>query len=152
LKKVFTLLFIILGVALLGTGCGALILYNFGSWEASKYFSTTFSAINSLFAGFAFAGMIYTIILQSKELQLQREELSLTRSELAKSAIAQEKQVEMALNTAKLNAAISKYETYSNFITNQIIYPEQINYRPGDQRDYLATLEKEIDLLLKKTV
>lgn len=152
MKKVFTFLFIVFGVAVLGAGCGALILYNFGSWEASKDFSTTFSAINSLFAGFAFAGMIYTIILQSKELQLQREELSLTRSELAKSAIAQEKQVEMALNTAKLNAAISKYETYSNFITNQIIYPEQLNYQPGDQRDYLATLEKEIDILLKKTV
>ena len=49
-----------------------------------------FGVVNSLFSGLAFAGLIYTIILQRKELALQRKELILTRNELMRSAEAQE--------------------------------------------------------------
>lgn len=42
----------------------------------------SFGAINTLFSGFAFVGVIVAIILQSKELKAQREELSQTRQEL----------------------------------------------------------------------
>jgi hypothetical protein len=41
-----------------------------------------FGMINSLFSGLAFAGLIVTIIMQSKELKLQRRELKLTRQEM----------------------------------------------------------------------
>lgn len=44
-----------------------------------------FGAINSLFSGLAFAGIIFTIIIQREELKLQREELKLQREEVAKS-------------------------------------------------------------------
>ncbi|SDX81652.1 putative phage abortive infection protein [Paenibacillus sp. CF384] len=44
-----------------------------------------FGAINALFSGLAFAGIIYTIMMQRKELALQREELKLQRDEVAKS-------------------------------------------------------------------
>ena len=39
-------------------------------------------AINTLFAGLAFAGVIFAIILQWKELGLQRQELKDTRAEI----------------------------------------------------------------------
>lgn len=45
-------------------------------------FGDMFGAVNALFSGLAFAGLIYTVWLQRKELQLQRTELSLTRIEL----------------------------------------------------------------------
>ena len=45
-------------------------------------FGDSFGAVNALFSGLAFAGVIYAIILQRKELQLQREELEATRGEL----------------------------------------------------------------------
>ncbi len=48
-----------------------------GQWGDS------FGMINALFAGLAFAGVIYAIILQNKELTFQREELKLQREELA---------------------------------------------------------------------
>ncbi|MBP5987719.1 MAG: putative phage abortive infection protein [Azonexus sp.] len=41
-----------------------------------------FGAINALFSAFAFAGLIYTILLQREELSLQREELESTRIEI----------------------------------------------------------------------
>lgn len=42
----------------------------------------TFGAVNSLFSGLAFVGIIYTILQQKEELRFQREELQLTRKEL----------------------------------------------------------------------
>lgn len=45
-------------------------------------FGDMFGAINALFTGLAFAGVIYTIYLQKIELKLQREELRATRDEL----------------------------------------------------------------------
>jgi len=45
-------------------------------------FGDMFGAVNSLFSGLAFAGVIIAIVLQSRELELQRLELKLNRKEL----------------------------------------------------------------------
>ncbi len=50
--------------------------------EDKGEFGDTFGALNALFAGLAFAGVIYAILLQQRELKLQREELELQRKEL----------------------------------------------------------------------
>lgn len=50
--------------------------------ECRGQFGDSFGAANALFAGLAFAGVIYAIILQKKELGLQRDELGLQRREL----------------------------------------------------------------------
>lgn len=48
----------------------------------------TFGVVNSLYSGFAFLGIIYTILLQREDLQIQRHELRLTTDELRRSADA----------------------------------------------------------------
>ena len=53
-------------------------------------FGDMFGGINALFSALAFAGLIYTVSLQRKELSLQRQELEETRNELRRSAEAQE--------------------------------------------------------------
>lgn len=45
-------------------------------------FGDKFGAINALFSGLAFAGLIITLLYQKEELKLQREELAQTREEL----------------------------------------------------------------------
>src|SRR5690554_2970678 len=82
-------------------------------------FGDTFGAINSLFSGLALAGIIYTILLQRKELSLQRLELIETRRELKRSADAQEKsekaltdQIKSMKTTAKLNALNSLVDNF----------------------------------------
>ena len=45
-------------------------------------FGDTFGAVNALFSGLAFAGLIATLLYQKEELKLQREELQQTREEL----------------------------------------------------------------------
>lgn len=88
-----------------------LITKYFKSLPSQGQFGDMFGAVNSLFSGLAFAGVIYTIYLQKKELSLQRLELIETRKELARSATAQEKtekaltqQVWLQNATAKLTS------------------------------------------------
>ncbi len=61
---------------------GLLVCSQLDSWTDRGTFGDMFGAINSLFAGLAFAGVVYAILLQRRELALQREELRLTRDEL----------------------------------------------------------------------
>jgi hypothetical protein len=60
--------------------------------DSRGQFGDMFGAVNSLFSGLAFAGLIFTILLQRREfarrrreLVLQRQELALTREELERS-------------------------------------------------------------------
>lgn len=73
------------------------------TWPISKYsinksgvFGDSFGLLTALFSGLAFSGMIITILLQKKELDLQRLELSYSREEFKKMAEANE-------NIAKLS-------------------------------------------------
>ena len=114
LVLLFLLIFIVWGSSFL------VVYYKLNSWTDRGTFGDTFGGINALFSGLAFAGIIYTILLQRKELALQRQELADTRIELKRSADAQEKS-EQALNsqietmkiTSKLNALNSLFEAYS---------------------------------------
>ena len=113
-------------------------------------FGDMFGTVNSLFAGLAFAGVIYTIFLQRNELALQRNELVLTREQLARSAAAQEKshealaeQVEALRMTAKLNALsglIGHYDvkiSAERNVTGKGILKNQ-------QQAYIGQLETEL--------
>lgn len=64
----------------------------------------SFGALNTLFSGLAFAGVIYTILLQSTELGLQRKELKETKDELKRSADAQVQQIQNQETSIKLQA------------------------------------------------
>ena len=63
----------------------------------SNELGDTAGIANGLFSALAFAGVIYTIFLQKKELGLQREELKCTRAELA----GQKEEMKMQNNTLK---------------------------------------------------
>lgn len=61
-------------------------------WTERGTFGDMFGAVNALFSGLAFAGVIIAIFLQRKELEFQREELELTRGEFEKQTEEFEKQ------------------------------------------------------------
>lgn len=76
-------LIILLGVVIaLQVILGLIVASSFSTWGDRGTFGDMFGAVNTFFAGLAFAGIIFAIILQAKELELQREELGLTRNEL----------------------------------------------------------------------
>ena len=49
-----------------------------------EVFSECFGFINALFSGLAFAGLLWTILLQSNEIKMQADELQLTRIEISR--------------------------------------------------------------------
>ncbi|MEC0248888.1 putative phage abortive infection protein [Paenibacillus chitinolyticus] len=59
---------------------GVVVYYAFG--DKAGTVGDMFGGVNALFSGLAFAGLIYTIFLQRKELALQRSEISKSTKEL----------------------------------------------------------------------
>lgn len=94
---------------------GAAILWLTPDLQGAGQFGDLFGAVNTLFSGLAFAGLIYTALLQRSELSLQRKELSLTRTELSRTARAQE-QAEIALRAQADAARQSAHLTAINFL------------------------------------
>jgi hypothetical protein len=92
---------------------GVLVFLLGPDMEARGQFGDIFGGINAFFTGLAFAGLIYTILLQRRELELQREELRLTRGELHTSAKAQQEQVSELQESAKLSALTALLNVYS---------------------------------------
>lgn len=84
----------------------------FCDWGKSGTFGDTFGAVNAIFSGLAFAGVIVTILIQKSELQNQRTELSLQRTEM------QETRKEFLLNrtTNLVYSQLDRFEkTLSEF-------------------------------------
>lgn len=94
---------------------GVAIYFSLPDWPTRGQFGDLFGAVNATFSGLAFAGLIYAILLQREDLQLQRNELELTRQELQRSAEAQE-QSERALRAQAEAAERSARMAATNFL------------------------------------
>lgn len=73
-------------------------------------FGDKFGAINALFSGLAFAGIIFTVLLQKRELSLQREELEKNRQNLEEQTrnLGRQRFEDMFFNLLKLHSEITK--------------------------------------------
>jgi hypothetical protein len=74
----------LVGVLVLWTACGLFAWFVLGPERAlgRGEFGDMFGAVNALFTGLAFAGVIITVLMQRDELALRRTELELTRDEM----------------------------------------------------------------------
>lgn len=99
-------------VAVLLQVAGGLVIYlSLDSWASRSAFGDMFGPIASLFSGLALAGLVWSILLQQSQLEIQQEQLELARDEMKQIARSQAK-TEEALNeqtkalahTAALNA------------------------------------------------
>ena len=114
----------VLSVIAVQVGYGILVFYLSGpSMDARGQFGDMFGGVNALFTGLAFAGVIYTILLQRKELELQREELRLGRAELRRSAEAQigsqktlTEQADLLRESANLSAMTTLVNVYGRML------------------------------------
>lgn len=97
-------------------------------WGASWYcfkdmadrgtFGDMFGAINALFSGLAFAGVIYAIFLQRNELSLQRTELELTRKELEGQKLQMQAQNETFKRQNFENTFFNLLDQHNSIINN----------------------------------
>lgn len=100
-------------------------------------FGDMFGAVNALFSGFAFAGVIIAIILQSQELKAQREELILTRDQLEGQKTALEGQNKTLIQQRFENTFFQMLSLH-NEIVNAIVLRDGARDRLG--RDALKIL------------
>lgn len=98
-------------------------------WQTRGQFGDVFGAVNALFSGLAFSGLIYAILLQREDLRLQRIELELTRKELTRSAAAQE-QSEIALRAQAESASTSARLAATSFLLEE--YQKELRGMHGE--------------------
>jgi hypothetical protein len=79
---------LLLGIVTLAWVPIAAVLFDLREADAVE---AAYSALEALFAGLAFLGLLSTLWMQRSELRLQRSELAQTREEMRRQAEAQEK-------------------------------------------------------------
>ena len=74
-------------------------------------YGDSYGSVNALFTGLAFAGLVFTIFLQQREIKLQRddffsqlEEMKLSREEVGRQVKTQEKQLMLGIADLKMKA------------------------------------------------
>ena len=87
-------------------------------------FGDTFGAINALFSGLAFAGLIATLLYQKEELKLQREELQQTREELKGQREEFEEQ-NKTLKRQRFENTFFNMLSLQQEITNNLFYQDE---------------------------
>ena len=84
-----------------------------------------FGCFNSLMSALAFGGLIYTIILQRRDLELQRQDYNQTREELKKQVLMQTMQSKLMED--QLNESIKmKKADYLHEIIEKLMFDEDI--------------------------
>jgi hypothetical protein len=126
-------------VVLLYAGSWYYIDSTYTGLDARGQFGDKFGAVNALFSGLAFAGLIFTIILQKNELALQRKELSLTHEELK----GQKEQLEEQNKTLKIQRfentffnMLSQFQEVVSGITYTLDFGEKTKVYKGRELFY----------------
>ena len=101
-------------------------------------FGDMFGGVNSLFSGLAFTGIIFTILLQRKEFELQREELKATRKVMNDQG--------NTLNTQRFE------NTFFAMLSlhNEMLATMDIIYSNGNTKKGKACLKNHMDALKNK--
>lgn len=108
----------------------------FDDSEERGTFGDQFGAINALFSGLAFAGLIYTILLQHEELGLQRQELADTRDELKGQKEEAEKQNAIMKKQQFENTFFQLLQVHHNIVNG--IHIKQMSGREVFRNRYIA--------------
>jgi len=108
-------------------------VFVFAAWVYAVVYPQSFlpaqsvDAVDALFSGLAFVGVVVAIMLQREELSLQRQELKDTREELRRSAEAQEqhtrelkRQVEDQIKESDENSRARQRQSREQFLTARL--------------------------------
>lgn len=125
-------------VILLWIISGFIIDYYWGE-DGRGTIGDMFGAVNALFSGLAFAGLIITLLYQKEELSLQRAELSQTRQEL-ESQCKEFEQQNKTLKQQRFDNTFFNMLTLQQEIINNIRYVD--NRRSYDFRNKQQINEK----------
>lgn len=148
-KTLFTLIFLVVFAWAIS---GVIIYYTASNWSDRGTIGDMFGAVNALFSGLAFVGLIYTIIMQREEIKMNLQEIEMNRKELKKSASAQIKsqealkeQVRQTHLTAKINAISTVINYYNIQISNPNSSPELVERSRVKRKQLITEIDELID-------
>lgn len=126
----FKMLYIIIaGILILWLIAAYTIPLVYKDMESSGQFGDMFGSLNTMFSGFAFAGIIATILLQRKELVLQRKELEYTREEL-----------KLTREEFKKQSGIYKLQAFENTFFNMLDLLNKLRIDEKIIKNVIATI------------
>jgi hypothetical protein len=117
----------------------------------SGQFGDAFGAINALFSGLAFVGLVFAILLQRIELKLQREELTETRIELAGSRKAQEAQNDFIERQIFESTFFQLLRELSD-IVEAMDFRDRVGNQTSKGRDVIAVLYERYSRRLRRAM
>jgi hypothetical protein len=103
---------VFLAVVLLGAG----LWFALPDWATRGQFGDMYGVLNTTFSGLAFSALVFTLVLQRKELRLQRQELALTRAELEKQSAAQTEHARTALRQSFENTFFQLVRLHNDIV------------------------------------
>ncbi len=109
----------------------------FDNWSGSGTFGDTYGALNAIFSGLAFAGVIVTILIQKRELQNQRIELQLQRSEMKETR-------KEFLTSRTTQLVYNQLDRFENSLKDLKIYYAGKEYTGHDAISYLDDNKNEV--------
>ena len=112
-------------------------------------FGDMFGSVNALFSGLAFAGVICTLLLQRRELQLQREENKQARKEFERQSLAQELSAQVngyssviQSDEMRVKFLESRIRSMPSTTPNRLEYQAEVRMRREKIKKNLNRLEK----------
>ena len=134
--------FVVFGLWI-GSAC---IIFNiYPNLSDSGTFGDTFGAINALFSGWAFLGVIVAIILQKKELEEQRKEIRESRIAHQESAGALADQAKLSAIRTRIEALTLLIEDVNRRIDSTQIGRVERGKLQMEHRKLMNELRKRLD-------
>jgi hypothetical protein len=121
---------IAVGLVVISIAFPFIVNHFFSNWQTSGTFGDTFGALNALFSGLAFAGVIVTILIQKSELENQRTELQLQRTEM------QETRKEFLINRTT-NLVYNQLDRFEKSLSELTISYNGMTYTGNDAISFL---------------
>lgn len=110
----YVLFFSIICVVILILSIGYYFIVNCWQNNERGSFGDLFGGLNAIFSGFAFAGVIITILMQMKELELTREELKKSSNAQDRSQTALFKQLESMEKSSMIDSVNKMIEIFAD--------------------------------------
>ena len=136
-----------LTLAVIGTWVASVVVLTWlmPTWAERGTFGDSFGAVNALFSGFAFAGLIYTIVLQRKEIEANREEIRKTNRTQRHAQKVMDAQLIQMKQTTQLHALNLLMDYFNRQIADPTSSVEKVALAREKRRETIAEIDKMIN-------
>ena len=136
---------LMLGAVLAWAASALAIIFWLDDWESRGTFGDLFGSVNALFSGLAFAGLLYTIVLQRKEIEHNRDDIKRTNKNQRHAQRVMDSQLEQMKQTTRLHALNSLMDYFNRQIADPASSEEKVTRAREKRRETVAEIDKIIN-------